>query len=285
VKNQPEFDEIGYWSEIKLEILKEYASAYSKILTAQKNPTLKHLYIDAFAGAGVHLAKFTKDFVPGSPLNALWVQPPFQEYHLIDIAPERVESLQSLIGPREDVSIYQGDCNRILLEKIFPRVHYRDYRRGLCILDPYGLDLQWKVILAAGQMKTLDIFLNFPVADMNRNVLWRDPAAVDRAQKTRLNSYWGDDSWQKVAYRTDTTLFQEPEKQSNEVVAEAFRSRLRKVAGFARVPKPIPMRNTRAPLFITCSLRRRKIRPSISSWISLGNMRLAEASNVDRIFD
>lgn len=44
---------------------------------------------------------------------------------------------------------------------------------------------------------------------------------------------------------TDTTLFQEPEKQSNDVVAEAFRSRLRKIAGFARVPKPIPMRNTR----------------------------------------
>jgi three-Cys-motif partner protein len=200
MKNQPEFDEIGYWSEIKLEILKEYASAYSKILTAQKNPALKHVYIDAFAGAGVHLAKLTKNFVPGSPLNALWVQPPFREYYLIDITPERVESLQSLIGPREDVSIYQGDCNRILLEKVFPRVQYRDYRRGLCILDPYGLDLEWKVIYAAGQMKTLDIFLNFPVADMNRNVLWRDPAAVDKAQKTRLNSYWGDDSWQEVAY-------------------------------------------------------------------------------------
>jgi len=32
------FDEIGYWSEIKLEILKNYAAEYSKILSAQKKP-------------------------------------------------------------------------------------------------------------------------------------------------------------------------------------------------------------------------------------------------------
>lgn len=244
----PEFDEIGYWSEIKLEILKEYASAYSKILAAQKSPALHHVYIDAFAGAGVHVAKLTKNFVPGSPSNALLVQPPFREYHLIDIAPERIASLRTLMGTREGVSIYQGDCNQILLEVIFPKVQYKDYRRGLCILDPYGLDLEWKVMFVAGQMKTLDVFLNFPVADINRNVLWRDPRAVDEVQKQRLNRYWGDDSWQEVAYRTDTTLFGEPEKQPNEVIAEAFRKRLRKVAGFARVPKPIPMRNTKGAI-------------------------------------
>ena len=72
----------------------------------------------------------------------------------------------------------EGDCNQILLENVFPRVRYEDYRRGLCILDPYGLDLDWNVISRAGQMKTIDLFLNFPVADMNRNVLWRDPERV-----------------------------------------------------------------------------------------------------------
>ncbi len=248
MKHQPEFDEIGYWSEIKLEILKEYASAYSTILSAQKQPALHHLYIDAFAGAGVHLTKLTKSFVPGSPLNALWVQPPFREYHLIDIAAERVDSLRTLIGARSDVSIYQGDCNQILVDKVFPRALYKDYRRGLCVLDPYGLQLDWKVILAAGQMKTLDVFLNFPVADINRNVLRRDPETVEDLQKARLNAFWGDDSWRKIAYRTDTMLFGEPEKQSNEVVAEAFRARLKNVAGFSRVPKPLPMRNTKGAI-------------------------------------
>jgi hypothetical protein len=93
-----QFDEIGYWSEIKLEIQKDYAKAYSVILSAQRNPPLYHLYIDAFAGAGIHLTKVTQDFVLGSPLNALNVKPPFREYHMVDIRPERVEGLRTLIG-------------------------------------------------------------------------------------------------------------------------------------------------------------------------------------------
>jgi three-Cys-motif partner protein len=244
MRDSSELDEIGYWSEIKLEILKDYATAYSTILAAQTGPSLYHLYIDAFAGAGVHLTKLTKNFVLGSPLNALNVEPPFREYHLIDVAPDKIESLNNLIGTRSDVSLYQGDCNKILLEKIFPLVQYKDYRRGLCLLDPYGLHLDWHVILTAGKMKSLDVFLNFPIADINRNVLRRNPDGVSKSQRARLDAFWGDDSWHEIAYRTDTTLFGEPEKQTNEIIAEAFRNRLKKVAGFARVPNPLPMRNT-----------------------------------------
>ncbi len=239
---QPQFDEIGVWSEVKLEIIKEYAKAYSTILAAQKNPSLEHIYIDAFAGAGIHLSRSTKDFVPGSPLNALNVRPPFCEYHLIDIKPEKVKSLEKLIGSRSDVFLYQGDCNGILLEKIFPRVKYEDYRRGLCILDPYGLDLDWKVVAKAGEMGTLDMFLNFPVMDINRNVLWRDPEGVNESQRLRMTAFWGDNSWPKAAYGRN--LFGDPDKQSNDTVAEAFRTRLRSVGGFSHVPKPMPMRNS-----------------------------------------
>jgi three-Cys-motif partner protein len=239
-----QFDRIGYWSEVKLEILRKYAVAYSTILAAQKNPPLRHLYIDAFAGAGIHLARATQDFVPGSPLNALSVRPPFREYHLIDIEPEKVESLRNLIGPRSDVFIYEGNCNEILLENVFPRVKFEEYRRGLCILDPYGLHLDWSVISRAGQMKTLDLFLNFPVADMNRNVLWRDPEKVAASQIARMTAFWGDASWREIAYQTTGNLFGNPEKESNEVVAEAFRQRLKRVAGFGRVPDPLPMKNS-----------------------------------------
>jgi hypothetical protein len=31
------FDEIGYWSELKLDIIRDYAVAYSTILAAQQN--------------------------------------------------------------------------------------------------------------------------------------------------------------------------------------------------------------------------------------------------------
>ena len=48
------YDEIGYWSEIKLDILREYAQAYSRIMHAQRLIS-RYIYIDAFAGAGYGL--------------------------------------------------------------------------------------------------------------------------------------------------------------------------------------------------------------------------------------
>ncbi len=76
------------------------------------------MYIDAFAGAGVHISKATGEYVAGSPTNALLVQPPFREYYLIDIDRQKVTRLRDETKDRKDVHLYEGDCNRILLEKV-----------------------------------------------------------------------------------------------------------------------------------------------------------------------
>lgn len=113
------YDEIGYWSEVKLEIIQKYAAAYSTILSSMKNTSLYHVYIDTFAGAGQHISKTSGDMVPGSPLNALKITPPFREYHLIDMDSKKVDSLRSLTKDRTNVLIYEGDCNKVLIEGVF----------------------------------------------------------------------------------------------------------------------------------------------------------------------
>ena len=238
-----QFDKVGYWSEVKLDIIKEYAQAYSKILSAQEDPTLYHVYVDAFAGAGMHLSRTSGQFIEGSPLNALNVVPPFREFHLIDLDGQKIDRLKQFIGQRTDVNIYNGDCNDILLRKVFPLITFKSYRRGLCLLDPYGLHLNWEVIATAGKMKSIEIFLNFPIMDMNRNALWKDLERVAEPGISRMNSFWGDESWREIAYSTEGNLFGDPEKESNQVIAEGFQKRLREVAGFNHVPEPIPMRN------------------------------------------
>ncbi len=200
-------DQIGYWSEVKLDIIRDYARAYSTILAAQRRPRLHHVYIDAFAGAGVHLSKTREGEIPGSPQIAVATEPPFREYHFIDLDGSKVKKLRSLFQGRSNVHIYEGDCNRVMLEQVFPHVRYEDYRRGLCLLDPYGLHLDWEVIHTAGQMKAFDVFLNFPIMDMNMNVFWKNPEGVDEADIGRMNAFWGNDSWRKVAYREEQTLF------------------------------------------------------------------------------
>lgn len=239
------YDEINYWSEVKLDIVREYAQAYSTILSSQASPSFQHIYIDAFAGAGVHISKTTGEFIAGSPLNALAITPPFKEYHLIDFDSEKVESLQEIVKEFPNVSLHNGDCNRILIESVFPRCSFREYKRALCLLDPYGLHLDWEVIYIAGQTKSIEIFLNFPVLDMNRNVLWNDIKEVNLDQKKRMNAFWGDNSWIEAAYETESNLFGFQEKTDNITVARAFQDRLKKVAGFSYVPDPVPMRNSK----------------------------------------
>jgi three-Cys-motif partner protein len=75
-------------------------------------------------------------------------------------------------------------------------------------------------------------------------VLWNDPEKVDPQQSARMTAFWGDETWRQAAYNTRGNLFGWAEKTDNDVMAEAFRQRLIKAAGFQYVPEPIPMRNS-----------------------------------------
>ncbi len=237
-----QFDQIGYWSEVKHEIIRKYARAYTTVLANQGQ--FHFGYIDAFSGMGLHTSRGAGEVVKGSPLNALDVSPAFKEFHFIDLDEAKTGHLENLVGARSDVHIHTGDCNSILMSNVFPSFLYRDYRRALCLLDPYGLHLDWTVMEFAGHEKSIEIFLNFPVMDMNRNTLWKNPDAVPVEARSRMTRFWGDESWIEASYSRDRNLFQFMEKESNEVVAEAFRKRLLDVAKFRFVPPPLPMKNS-----------------------------------------
>jgi three-Cys-motif partner protein len=110
-----------------------------------------------------------------------------------------------------------------------------------------GLHLDWDVMLKAGQSQAVDMFLNFPVMDMNRNAIWKNPEKVPQDGLERMTKFWGDESWKQAAYaksRQGDFFGDEIVKQDNEQIVTAFRERLKKVAGFAFVPEPLPMRNS-----------------------------------------
>jgi three-Cys-motif partner protein len=176
------------------------------------------------------------------------VTPPFDGFYFIDFDADKTEYLHTLCGSRRDVQIHTGDANKYLTEELLPTIQYKNFNRALCLLDPYGLDLDWDVIMQAGQSKAVDIFLNFPVMDMNRNAIWRNPDKVPRSGVDRMTKLWGDESWREAAYAESrqTSLFgPEIVKQGNEQIVAAFRNRLKTVAGFGFVPDPLPMRNSR----------------------------------------
>lgn len=243
-KSSMRLDEIGIRTEVKLSVIRDYVAPYSTILKRQ-GAIREFAYIDGFAGAGQHLSRATGDVVPGSPAIAL--EHGFDRYHFVDLDGKRAEHLRQIASRSDNVFVYEGDCNTVLLEKVFPQCRYEDYRRALCLLDPYDLNPKWEVVQTAGAMKSVEIFLNFMIMHANRNVLRR--AGPDNASPTevdKLTAFWGDESWRDVAYRKRRGLFGEVlEKTSNENLAEAYRRRLHEIAGFRYVPEPLPMRNSK----------------------------------------
>ncbi len=118
----------------------------------------------------------------------------------------------------------------------------------MCLLDPYGLHLDWDVMQIAGQLRTVDLFLNFPIMDINRNVLRHDRTKVASEDEDRMNRFWGDNSWEAVAYvdTGQTSMFDfgpQKLKQGNDAIVAAFRDRLKRDAGFGYVPAPLAMTN------------------------------------------
>ena len=143
-------DEIGRWSEIKLDIIEKYGAAYTKAFS-QQGRSLKKFYIDGFSGAGVHLSKKTGDQIEGSPARALKVSPPFDGFYFIDLNKDKTDYLTKQCEGRGNVTIFTGDCNERLTKEVLPKIKYELYTRALCLLDPYGLHLDWEVIRQAGQ--------------------------------------------------------------------------------------------------------------------------------------
>jgi three-Cys-motif partner protein len=238
-------DVVGYWTEVKLSILREYASAYARIM--QKQTRIRQFaYIDGFSGLGYHIAKSSRQRIEGSPIVALNIDPPFTHYYFIDMDEERADRLRFVTKGRADATVYEGDCNTVLLDKVFPQCRFEDYRRALCLLDPYQLNPNWEVVKVAGQMESIEVFLNFMIMDANMNVLWKNPDLVAAAQIDRMNLFWGDESWRTTSYPKEPGLFGEMEaKATNIDIALSYRERLKQIAGFRFVPEPMPMRNSR----------------------------------------
>ena len=110
------------------------------------------------------------------------------------------------------------------------------------------MNLSWEIMKIAGRSRAMEVVLNFPVMDMNRNALWRKPEMVAAEQLERMNYFWGDSSWQDEMYSPSAqqSLFGEVnlDKLDNEALVAAYCKRLREIAGFKYTVEPLAMKNS-----------------------------------------
>jgi three-Cys-motif partner protein len=238
-----ELDTLQPWSKVKHHIIEKYLSAYTTILRTQ--PWARAWkYYDAFSGAGVAVDVDSDELVAAGALRALEVEPRFSEYHFIDSNPRKLEILERLARGRSDVHIHRGDY-RDILPRLLTQCRYEDFTRGLCLLDPYGLSVDYALLEEIAAMKSVEIFFNFMLVSANRNVLWNvDPATLSPRRKALMTRVWGHDRWPEELYEKQPGLFGATAKTlSNERVIAAYRRRLHE-AGFKYVPEPIAMKNS-----------------------------------------
>ena len=136
-----------------------------------------------------------------------------------------------------------------MLESVLPRFSYAKRTRALCVLDPYALTLDWKVVCAAGSSRAVEVFINFPVHQMNRNCKRENLSDVLPGELDAMDRFWGDRSWHSEMFRpsAQTNLFwnEEMDKTENRDFVNAYCKRLKEVAGFGFVADPLAMRNSR----------------------------------------
>jgi three-Cys-motif partner protein len=264
----------GGWTQEKLNLLTKYLNAYVTIFT--KNPQARFfhtVYVDAFAGAG-YIRRPQKDtaqidlfddlaaddaqeFIKGSAVRALELNPGFGEYLFIERDPDRFRELETLREkhPGRKISVENVEANEYLRKWCAETDWKRT--RAVIFLDPYGMQVEWSLVEEIAKTKAVDLWLLFPLGAAVMRLLQKrqipPPAWADR-----VTAILGTDAWREEFYksRKSDTLFgteETEERQADyEAVAGFFLERLRSV--FERVAQnPSVLKNSKnCPLYLFC---------------------------------
>lgn len=272
----------GDWTTRKLEVLKGYLSAYNIALREKPSPQwpFERTFIDAFAGTGYRqerrrshvssvedkasllfpdlAAKQPQDLLDGSARIALKTEPRFNKYIFVERSADRCRHLEGL---REefpqlaaDIDIRLGDANAEIQDLCLNR-SWRSHRAVL-LLDPYGMQVDWKTIEAVAGTKAIDLWLLFPLG-MGVNRLLPRNGEVPEAWRRRLDALLGTTDWYDEFYKVERTadLFGDQAecvvKATMETIGKYFTRRLSEV--FAGVAEPGVLHNSsNNPLYLFC---------------------------------
>lgn len=236
----------GTYTERKLEAVAAYLQAY---ITVMKKQRFRLNYVDAFAGSGasqpivgsgeIQLLDESiydaKAIVEGSPIRALNVEPPFDQYIFIDANVENVESLKSIVAkyPNRNSQVLDGDANERLME-FANRLSGEQFERAVVFLDPFGLSVRWETVARLAGTEKVDLWYLVPVHAMSRQIS-SDGTFLSSAKK--IDEIWGSDEWRAKAVRAKEPiedLFGEIDQRFEKIAravqfSEMFRDRLAEV--------------------------------------------------------
>lgn len=246
----------GKHTRKKLDVVAKYLAAYANVM---KRQNFRLFYVDGFAGSGGSTPKGetsvaldptlfpSADFIEGSPVRALGVDPPFDRYLFVDKSDENIKSLSELCAdfPNRNIEIVQGDANDRLIE-FCARISTERLDRAVIFLDPFGLSVRWDTIERIAGTRKADLWYLVPVDGMSRQVK-DDGSFLPGAAK--IDEIWGSAAWRTKAVRqagATNDLFggidERPEKIARaKQFSEMFRDHLSEVFEGGVAPAYLPL--------------------------------------------
>lgn len=77
-------------------------------------------------------------------------------------------------------------------------------KRAVLFLDPFGMQVEWKVIEAIANTKAIDLWYLFPLSGVGR-LLTKD-GKMDVVWEKKLDATFGNTDWRKIFYKQEQTI-------------------------------------------------------------------------------
>ena len=276
--NSREHEFGGYWTQQKLVRVRKYLEAYGTIFQSNKRARkLNTYYVDAFAGTGFSRPKakdkpeqtffFGNDeiedvqsFKKGSAALALEVEPSLKNYLFIEKSNERIDLLKQLKEKYPEkanrIKVFQGDANDILIK--WCRDKDWRYQRAVVFLDPYGMQVEWRLLKAIAETKAIDLWLLFPVGMGVMRMLTKNKLPSQEWCDSLTRSF-GTEEWKDAFYKKEVQpdlfgieneiLYKDADFDK---IGQFMLERLGKI--FTKVhKKPLLLKNSRnVPMYFLC---------------------------------
>lgn len=264
----------GSWTEIKLAALKAYLVQYQKIFHANEAARkLRTVYVDAFAGTGERATRAadveslfgytdeTKQYQEGSARIALALEQKFHRYVFIDSKASHIGALQKVVDRefidlKERCELIQEDANT-WLQRWCASEDWHSHR-AVVFLDPYGMSVEWKTILAIANTKAIDLWVLFPFA-IGANRMMPKKVLPDKGWGLILTRVFGTTDWVKRIYskHSEVDLFgQRPDSvikigEADDIL-QFFIERMKAIFPHV-VEKPLVLYNSNnSPMYALC---------------------------------
>lgn len=187
----------GWWSEIKLQILREYLHAFTTAVTGLSREVI---CLDLFAGSYDNERRHGSGTFPGSARIALETEPPFTRlafFELPDPAAKLGVAVTAARPADHRWKVFPGDCN-VTLPTALRWLDPIRWAPTFAFLDPRGLQVPWSTVerLAkwrADKKTKVEQWILFPEPALGR-VLGLH-GAQGRRSAERLDRLYGTRDW------------------------------------------------------------------------------------------